>query len=128
MGTGEGDHREIGVPSVLFLVELDHIKSGMPLTPEAGREFVERIIFPTLARAKQLAEEKKIVAGGPVLGRVALRLIVEADSLQDVDQIITSLPVWTVAETRVTPLIAFDDRRTHVQALLDAIETDSRQK
>src|SRR5262245_34101953 len=112
---------------MLFLVELDHVKSGLPPTPEATRAFVERIIFPTLARAEKLVAEKKIVAGGPVLGRVALRLIVEADSLQDVDKMITSLPVWPVAETRVTPLIAFDDRRTHVQALLDGLAATTGQ-
>jgi|SRR5262249_27329610 len=106
---------------MLFLVELDHIKSGMTPTLETARAFIERIILPTLARAEKLVAEKKIVAGGPVLGRVALRLIIEADSLQDVDQIITSLPVWTVAESRVTPLIAFNDRRSHVQTLLEGL-------
>src|SRR5262245_61722477 len=112
---------------MLFLVELDHVKSGMAPTSEATRAFIDRIILPTLARAEKLAAEKKIVAGGPVLGRIALRLIVEADSLQDVDQMITSLPVWTVAETRVTPLIAFNDRRTHVKALLEALTSSAGQ-
>ena len=49
------------------LVELDHVKSGAILTPEAGRAFIEQIILSTLARDEQLAE-KKILAGGPVLG------------------------------------------------------------
>jgi hypothetical protein len=35
---------------MLFLVELDHVKSGAMLTPETGKEFIEKIIFPTLAR------------------------------------------------------------------------------
>ena len=42
---------------MLFLVELDQVKSGGMLTPEAGRAFVEQIIFPTLARVEQLAAE-----------------------------------------------------------------------
>jgi hypothetical protein len=46
---------------MLFLVELDHVKSGQLLTPEAGRTFVEKIILPTLARAEELAKEKKIL-------------------------------------------------------------------
>jgi hypothetical protein len=58
-----------------------------------------------------------------VVGRIALRFIVEAGSSQDVDRIITSLPLWSVAETRVTPLIAFTDRRSHVQTLLEGLAT-----
>ncbi len=107
---------------MLFLVELDHMKSGPPPTPEAGRAFIEQVIFPTLARADQLVAEKKIVAGGPVTGRVALRLMIDADSPEQVDRIVSSLPIWTQAETRITPLITFAERRDHVQALLEGLE------
>jgi muconolactone delta-isomerase len=109
---------------MLFLVELDHVKSGQPSTPEASRAFIEQIILPTLARAEHLTKEEKIVAGGPVAGRIALRFIVETDSLQDVDRIVSSLPIWRVAETRITPLIAFADRRNTVQALLQKLASD----
>jgi muconolactone delta-isomerase len=108
---------------MLFLVELDHVKSGVMPTPEASRAFIEQIIFPTIARAEQLLAEKKILAGGPVAGRIAIRFILEADSPKEVDRIITSLPLWTVAETRVTPLIAFSDRKSHIQMLLDKLTT-----
>jgi hypothetical protein len=108
---------------MLFLVELDHVKSGPPPSPEAGRAFIEQIIFPTIARAEQLIAEKAIVAGGPVGGRIALRLMIEADSPEHVDRIITSIPLWTVAETRVTPLITFSERRIHVQTLLESMKT-----
>ncbi len=107
---------------MLFLVELDHVKSGQPLTAEAGRTFIEQIILPTLARAEHLTKEGKIVAGGPVAGRIALRFIVETDSLQDVDRIVSSLPIWPVAETRITPLIALAERRNTVQALLERMD------
>ena len=110
---------------MLFLVELDHVKSGMMPTSEASRAFIEEIILPTLERAEHLMAEGKLLAGGPVAGRIALRLVVEADSLQDVDLIITSLPLWRVAETRVTPLISFNERRSHVQALLERLTLKS---
>ena len=106
---------------MLVLVELDHVKSGQLLTPEAGLTFIEKIILPTLARAEELAKEKKILAGGPVVGRMALRFIVEAESLPDVDRMISSLPIWPLAETRVTPLISFADRRNSVQAVLERL-------
>ena len=94
---------------MLFLVELDHVKSGWPLPPEAGQTFIEQVILPTLARAEELVAEKKIVAGGPVLGRIALRLIVEVESPQEVDQLVSSLPIWPLAESKVTPLVGFEE-------------------
>jgi len=106
-----------------FLVELDHVKSGAPLSPEAGRSFVEQVIFPTIARAEQLIQERKIVGGGPVAGRIALRFIVEAESASQVDQLVTSLPLWPLAETRITPLVSFAERREHAQALLQRLKS-----
>ncbi len=107
---------------MLFLIEMDHVKSGQPLTPDVGRTFIEQIILPTLARAEHLTKEGKIVAGGPVAGRIALRFLAETDSLQDVDRIVASLPIWPVVETRITPLVAFADRRNTVQTLLERID------
>jgi hypothetical protein len=106
---------------MLFLVELDHVRTGPPPTPESGRAFIEQVIFPTLSRAEQLFAEKKIVAGGPVAGRIALRFMVEADSTEHVDRIVTSFPIWTQAETKITPLISVAERRDHVEALLSTL-------
>ncbi len=104
-----------------FLVELDHVKTGQPLTPETARSFIEGIIFPTIARAEELVREGRIVAGGPVAGRIAVRFIAEVETAQELDRLVSSLPLWTVAETRVTPLIDFKDRRAHIEALLQRL-------
>jgi hypothetical protein len=77
------------------------------------------VIFPTIARAERLIAEQKVVAGGPVSGRIALRLIVEAESARHADQLVTSLPLWPLPETRITPLISFAERREHAQKLLE---------
>jgi len=104
---------------MLFLVELDRVNPGSTPTPEGVRTFIEQLIFPTLDRAERLVAEGMILSGGVAVGEIALRFIVEADSSEHVDRIVTSLPVWTVAETKVTPLISFGERREHVKALLD---------
>jgi hypothetical protein len=100
----------------LSLVELDHVKSGIPFSPEAGRNFIEQATVPSIARAEQLLGEKKIVAGGPVAGHIALRLVIEVGSLAELDQLMYSFPPYPLATTSVTPLIAFADRRASVRA------------
>ena len=90
---------------MLFLVELDHVKSGAVPTYEEGEAFIEQVILPTLARAEQLIAEKKIVSGGAAAGRIGLRLIAEAREPADVEQLVSGLPLWPLAETRVTPLV-----------------------
>ena len=106
---------------MLFLVEIDHVRTGPPPTPETGRVFIEQVIFPTLARAEQLVAEKRILAGGPIAGRIALRMMIDADSAEHLDRIVTSIPLWTQAETRITPLITFAERRSHIQTLLSSL-------
>ena len=106
---------------MLFLVEVDHVESGNVSSPDAGRGFIEQVIFPTLTRLDQLVAEKTLVSGGPVAGRVALRLIVEAESSEHLDRIVTSLPLWAVAETRITPLVTVGERRDHVKKLLERL-------
>lgn len=124
-GTMHANAADGSTLKMYYLVEMDHVKSGVVLTKETRKEFIEGIILPTLALAEQYAAEGKIVAGGPVVGRIALRFIMQADSPQSVDRIVESLPLWRVAETRVTPLIAFDDRRANVQILLGRLAADS---
>lgn len=106
---------------MLFLVELDSVRPAQSPGREAGRAFIEQIILPTIARAEQLAAEGKIVSGGPVAGRIALRFMIEAESLEEADRVVSSLPLWSMAETRLTPLIALSERREHVQRLLEGL-------
>src|SRR5438045_312225 len=90
---------------MLFLVELDHVNSGAVPTYEEGEAFIEQIILPTLARAEQLIAEKKIVCRGAAAGGFGLRMVVEARAAADAEEIVFGLPLWPLAERRVTPLV-----------------------
>ena len=94
-----------------------------PANPQEGVALIEQSILPTLERCKQLEAEKKIVAGGPLSGAIALSLIVSAESAQDLDDLITSLPVWPRMETTVTPLTTFGGRVQAVRAQLEQLKT-----
>ena len=102
-----------------YLVKLQLSSSARPTSPKEGIEFIEKVIFPTLELCKKLQETKKILAGGPVSGAVALMLIVNAESAQELDDIITSLPIWPRLETQVIPLTTFDGR---AQSLLSRLK------
>ena len=104
-----------------FLVEIDHPKTGQPLSADSARAFVANVITPTLTKAEQLVAEGRIVAGGPVAGRIALRFIADVESVEQLDHMVSSIPLWAISDSRVTPLIAFSNRRAHIEALLKGL-------
>ncbi len=105
-----------------YLVQLK--LADRPTTPQEGIVFIEQFILPTLELCKKLEAEKTIVAGGPLSGAIALSLIVDAESAQELDNLISSLPVWPQMETTVTPLSTFDVRMQAVRARLDQLKLE----
>jgi len=103
-----------------YLVQLK--LASRPANPQEGKVFIEQMILPTLQLCKKLESEKKIIAGGPVSGSIALSLIVSAESDYELDGLITSLPVWPLMETTVTPLGTFDIRAQEVRARLEQLK------
>lgn len=102
-----------------YLVQLK--LATRPASPQEGKVFIEQMILPTLELCKKLEAEKKIVAGGPVSGSIALSLIVSAKSAEELDGLVTSLPVWPLMETTVSPLSTFDVRAQEVRARLEQL-------
>jgi muconolactone delta-isomerase len=102
-----------------YLVQLRLKSAAIPKTREEGIAFIEQYIYPTLELGKKLQEERKILAGGPVSGTIALAFIVSAESAKELDDVVTGLPVWPLMEPEVTPLSTFDARK---QALLPRLE------
>lgn len=105
---------------MIYLVQLKLARR--PASPDEGIVFIEQMILPTLELCKKLEAEKKILAGGPVSGAIALSLIVSAESPEEVDSLITSLPVWPLMETTITPLTTFDVRMQSVRARLGQLK------
>jgi hypothetical protein len=104
-----------------YLVEMKLANSSRPIIGQDGITFIEQYILPTLELCKKLEAEKKIVAGGPLSGGVALSLIVNVESAQDLDSVITTLPVWPLMETSVIPMTTFDGRIQAVRTLLEQV-------
>jgi muconolactone delta-isomerase len=100
------------------LVQMKITPQARPANDEEGLKFANNLIYPTLKRCEQLQQEGKILAGGPISGTIGLALVVETDTLKELDQLLTSLRVWPRMETTVTPLTTFADRASAVEARL----------
>jgi muconolactone delta-isomerase len=109
-----------------YLVQMKLVPQARPVTTEEGRAFIEQYIFPTLERCKKLQDEKEILAGGPMSGAIGLVLIVNAESARELDDLITSLPVWSRMETEVTPLTTFEGRAESLRPRLEQLNAQTR--
>jgi muconolactone delta-isomerase len=110
-----------------YLVQLRLRSSASPMSASDGVGFIEELILPTLEQCKKLQQDKKILAGGPQSGSVALVLILTAESAQELDGLIMSLPVWPRMETEVIPLTTFDDRRSAVLSKLEELRKQTHE-
>lgn len=104
-----------------YLVQLRLVNPSRPRTADEGLAFIEKYILPTLERCEQLQRHGQLAAGGPVSGAVALDLIINADTAQGLDEVITTLPAWPMMETTVTPLTTFAHRRQAVLAMRERL-------
>ena len=94
-----------------YLVQMKLADSVRPKNPDDSIAFINQYVFPTLDVCDKLLEEKKIVAGGPLGGAIALALVVKAESIQELDHILEGLPIWPMMQTTVIPLTTFAGRR-----------------
>jgi muconolactone delta-isomerase len=111
-----------------YLVQMKIADTARPTTPQEGVSFIEQFVLPTLAACKRLEAENKILAGGPVGGAIAIALIVAAETIQELDEILEGLPLWPRMETTVAPLTTFDGRMAAVRSTLERLKERSRQQ
>ncbi len=115
-----------GKGSMRYLVQMQLVAPGRPTIAGDGTTFIRSYILPTLEICRKLEAEGRIVAGGPTSAAVGLVLLVEANSAEELDELVTSLPVWPRMETVVTPLTTFGARAAAVRSLLDQFEAGTR--
>ena len=87
-----------------YLVQMKLADSVRPTNPEETIAFIEQYVFPTLDVCDKLLEEKKIVAGGPLGGAIALAVVVRAESIQELEDLLESLPVCECCTSHSAPV------------------------
>ena len=88
-----------------FLVTLDGSDIGVGMPPERLAQVVEHMVTSGLEQLVQWEQEGRIYGGGYTAAKGGV-FIIEADSSEEVEQLITSLPYWGLVKVDVKPLIS----------------------
>ena len=87
-----------------FLVTIDGSGlAGMP--PERLVQLLDQMIIPGVEKLAQWEQEGRVHGGAYTAGRGGVFMI-DADSSEEVDQLVTSLPHWGLLKVDVLPLIS----------------------
>ena len=88
-----------------FLVTIDGSDVGVGMPPERLGQVMIQMVIPGVEKLAQWEQEGRIHGGGYTAARGNV-FVIEADSVEEVDQLVTSLPHWGVVKVDVKPLIS----------------------
>jgi len=91
--------------SMRFLVTLDGSDVGVGMPPERLAQVMDQMVVPGIEKLAQWEEEGRIYGGGYTAARGGV-FIIDADSSEEVDHLVTTLPHWGVVKVDVKPLIS----------------------
>jgi muconolactone delta-isomerase len=103
-----------------FLVTLDGSNvAAMP--PERLGQVLEQMIIPGIEQLAQWEQEGRVNGGAYPAGRGGVFMI-EADSSEEVDQLVASLPHWPLLKVAVEPLISNSALLERAQAVRQGLQ------
>jgi muconolactone delta-isomerase len=88
-----------------FLVTLDGSDLGVGMPPERLGQVMDQMVIPGIEKLAQWEQEGRIHGGGYTAARGGVFMI-DAESSEEVDQLVTSLPHWGLLKVDVKPLIS----------------------
>jgi len=109
------------VMTMLFLLECE--MKGMPPLPqeqllELGIKNVE-----TLMNYKQ---QGKVLAGGAMAGRKGSYAIFNVDSMEELQRLVTQLPMYPFMEVELIPLISWEQTLQSVKQIQASLEASKK--
>ena len=99
-----------------FLVTVDGSDIGVGMPPDRLAQVVEQMVVPSMEKLVQWEQEGRVYGGGYTAARGGV-FIMEADSSEEVDQLVTSLPHWGLVKVEVKPLISTSAMVERAQAM-----------
>ncbi len=88
-----------------FLVTIDGSDVGVGTPPERLIQQMDQMILPGIEKLAQWEQEGRIHGGGYTAARGGV-FVIDADSPEEVDRLVTSLPNWGLVKVDVKPLIS----------------------
>jgi muconolactone delta-isomerase len=107
--------------SMRFLVTIDGSEIGVGMPPERLGHIVEQMVVPSIEQLTQWEQEGRIYGGGYTAARGGV-FIMEADSSEEVDQLVTSLPYWGLVKVEVKPLISTSEMVERARAMSQRLQ------
>jgi hypothetical protein len=108
---------------VRFLIDMDLVDTARPVSPQDGVDLIRRLILPTLQICSEWQNDGRLLAGGPVGAAIHLVLILDADSVAELEELVESLPAWPLMRTTVSPLFTFEGRAQLLQRKLQHLQS-----
>ena len=93
-----------------YLVTFENIEPGPLLPPQQVVGLIRSVVFPTEEALARLESEGK-VRGGVTAGARAGAFILDADSHDEANQIVQTLPAWGIVKMQLTPLVSFAESK-----------------
>ena len=109
-----------------YLVTFESVESGPLLPPEQVVGLIRSVVLPTQEVLARLESEGK-VRGGVTAGARAGAFILDADSHDEANQIVQSMPSWGIVKIQMTPLQSFETRGQQDQRFLERLEAALQQ-
>ncbi len=104
-----------------FLVTIDGSDAGVGTPPERLVQVMDQMVIPGVEKLAQWEQEGRIHGGGYTAARGAL-FIIDADSSDEVDQLVTSLPHWGLVKVDVKPLISNSSMLERIRAMRQRLQ------
>ena len=104
-----------------FRVTIDGSDIGVGKPPERLAQVVEQMFVPSMEKLAQWEQEGRVYGGGYTAARGGV-FIMEADSSEEVDQLITSLPHWGLVKVEVKSLISTSEMVERAQVMSQRLQ------
>ena len=104
-----------------FLVTIDGSELGVGMPPERLAQVIEQMVVPSMEQLAQWEQEGRVHGGGYTAARGGV-FIMDADSSEEVDQLVTSLPHWGLVKVDVKPLISTSAMLERAQAMRQRLQ------
>jgi muconolactone delta-isomerase len=104
-----------------FLVTIDGSDVGAGMPPERLAEALDRMVIPGMEQLVEWEREGRIHGGGYTAARGGV-FIIDADSSEEVDRLVTGLPHWGLVKVDVKPLISASAMLERSRAMLHRVQ------